>query len=58
MVNLRLNGTGMVTILQVHTYCEVWSQCAALHMSSDGGVEDDGTWDMDNHILSEGVSSF
>jgi hypothetical protein len=30
MVNLRLNGMGTVTILWVHTYCEVWSQCAAL----------------------------
>jgi hypothetical protein len=30
MVNLRLNSMGTVTILQVRTYHEVWSQCAAL----------------------------
>jgi hypothetical protein len=30
MVNLRLNGTGMVTVLWVCTYREVPSQCAAL----------------------------
>jgi hypothetical protein len=33
MVNLRINGTGMVTVLQVHTYREVQSWCAALAMS-------------------------
>lgn len=30
MVNPRLNGTGMVTILQICTYCEVWSRYTAL----------------------------
>jgi hypothetical protein len=30
MVNPRLNGMGMVTLLWVRTYHEVWSWCTAL----------------------------
>ena len=36
MVNPRLNGTGMVTILQVRIYREVWSWCAALAQTTIG----------------------